>query len=77
MFDGMADGKSEAAGQFFQMKTDPYGSVEQLSGSEGPTRLSDPLRRSADPRRFCPFQASTIPAWPDVDVKVMSEFGIT
>jgi hypothetical protein len=33
MFDGMADGKSEAAGQFFQMKTDPYGSVEQLSGN--------------------------------------------
>ena len=35
IFDGMADGKSEAAGQVFQMKTDPYGSVEQLSGSRG------------------------------------------
>ena len=38
MFDGMADGKSEAAGQVFQMKTDPYGSVEQLSGSRGSRR---------------------------------------
>ena len=41
IFDGIVDGKSETAGQVFLMKTDPYGSVEQLSGSEG-ARLSNP-----------------------------------
>jgi hypothetical protein len=50
IFDGMADGKCAVSGLVFRIKTDPYGSVEQSSGSDigSAERVRGPSKKYPD-----------------------------
>jgi hypothetical protein len=54
-FDGIGDGECHSAGRVFQMKTEPYGAVQQSSGSE--PQAMDPEKDIRDRlyRRLTPY----------------------